>query len=386
MTVQNELNAIENDRGTFEGAHGTNNQQLLTYAARRSGLSPLTLGRDFMRHSRSGRGIDMGDYVRHELWDKDRHGPDGADRYIGASMVWPVSNTVNSKTWFSAAEDKFFMSSMLATDGLPQPETVTVVDTSARSYPGLTKAETPEALRDAVLAHPAGALFIKMLDGMTGSGAMVIEAADAQTITTTGMDPLPYDRFMTEVLGGRAYMIQKRLDNHADLAPFCTGLATIRLPAFVRGGDISVPMGALKVPTAGNVSCAYWRPGNLVCGIDPETGQITRVAGRDGPVSTDIGDHPEKPGLKGLMLPFWDQVRDIHQRACRIFGAIPYQSTDIALTPDGPVLVELNYAGSFDILQNGTGKGLLTPEIRSFFTEHGYGFVPRKRKKILGVI
>ncbi|WP_212526051.1 sugar-transfer associated ATP-grasp domain-containing protein [Actibacterium sp. MT2.3-13A] len=386
MNMQPEMNAVEQDKQAFDSAHTRTHQELLTFAARRSGLSPLALGRDFLRHSRSGRGVEMADYVRHELWNRERHGPDGADRFVGAKTVWPAANTVNPFRWWAAAEDKYVMTLMLAAEGLAQPQTVAVVDNSARAYPGIPRAATPEALREVVLAHPAGTLFAKTLDGMIGNGAMVIEAADAETITCTGTGPKTYEQFLSQVLDGQAYLIQKRLDNHASLAPFCTGLATIRLPNFIRGTEVYSPVAALKLPSGGNVACAFWRPGNLACGIDPETGTITRVAGRDGPVSVELEDHPETPGLKGLTLPFWDEVREINERAARVFGAIPYQSTDIAVTPNGPVLIELNYGGSFDILQNGTGKGLLSPEIRAFFAAHGYPFAPGKRKKRFGLV
>lgn len=46
----------------------------------------------------------------------------------------------------------------------------------------------------------------------------------------------------------------------------------------------------------------------------PETGTITRVKGREGPVSVELEDHPATPRLKGLTLPFWDQRREIKPR------------------------------------------------------------------------
>jgi len=388
MNIQSEMSAAEQDNAAYDSEHTHSHQELLTFAARRSGLSPLALGRDFLRHSNSGRGIEMADYVRHELWDRERHGADGAERFVGAKSVWPAANTVNPFRWWAAAEDKYVMTLMLAAEGLPQPETVAVASAegAARRFPGIPHISTPEALREVVLAHPAGSLFTKTLDGMIGNGAMVIEAADSDSITCTGIGPKTYAEFLSKVLDGQAYLIQRRLDNHPSLAPYCTGLATVRLPNFIRGGEVYSPMAALKVPSGGNVACAYWRPGNIACGINPETGTITRVAGREGPVSVEMEDHPAAPGLKGLTLPFWDQVREINERAARVFGAIPYQSTDIAITPAGPVLVELNYAGSFDILQNGTGKGLLSPEVRAFFAARGYAFTPGKRKKRFGIV
>jgi len=357
----------------------------LALAADRSGRPPMQLARDFARHTRSGRGIRIEDYVRHQLWDDALH-PDGsAERFVGGATVWPVAHSVNNRAWWAAAEDKAMMAAILGAAGLSLPVTLAVVDTaSARNYPGTPRLATPEALRALVLDHPPASLFLKTLDGMVGRGAMVIEAADDTTMTCTGYPPMPYADVMARLFGGTAYLVQKRLENHPALAPFCTGAPTVRLPAFFRGRDLMAPMAALKLPRAGNVACAFWRRDNLACNIDPDTGEITRVAGHDGPVTVALPDHPDRPGLMGLTLPFWDDIRTMHEEAVRIFGAIPYQSTDIAVTPDGPVLVELNYAGSFDILQNATGRGLLQPEIRAFFAERGVHFEPRRRR-FLGI-
>ncbi|WP_371054470.1 sugar-transfer associated ATP-grasp domain-containing protein [Rhodosalinus sp. K401] len=383
-----ESDATTRDRALYEAgsASGGNNNALIALAAKLSGQSPLAIGRDIMRHARSGRGIEVSDYLRYQLWDRDLHPGDAADRFVGAATAWPVAHAVNSKSWWSAAEDKFAMSQLLAADGLPQPETVAVIDTaSARSYGRVARIETGAALRDVVLSRPAGSLFAKTLDGMVGSGALALGAADASGLEVPGYGRLAYDEVISRVFGDAPYLLQTRLKNHPALAPFCTGLTTVRLPAFVMGRDVAVPMAVMKLATAGNEACAFWRPGNLVCGLDVDTGEVTRVAGRDGPRVAALPDHPERPGLTGLALPFWQQVRELHERAVRLFGGIAYQSTDIAITPDGPVLVELNYAGSFDVLQNGTGKGLLQPEVRDFFAFHGQDFAPKRRGLLRGI-
>lgn len=363
---------------------GETQGELIALAARQSGRSPLAIGRDIMRHKRSGRGITVVDYVQYQLWDETLHPDNAAEAFVGARTVWPVSHAVNRNSWWSAAEDKFAMSRILAADSLPQPETVAVIDIgSARSYGGVPRIDDAKALRDLVLSRPSRSLFAKVLDGMVGSGALVLGEADDTGLEVPGYGRLGYDEVIARVFGASPYLLQTRLENHPALAPFCTGLTTIRLPAFVVGRDVAVPMAVMKLATAGNEACAFWRPGNLVCGLDVETGKVTRVAGRRGPMVASLPDHPERPGLKGLALPYWRQVLELHERAVRLFGAIAYQSTDIAITPDGPVLVELNYAGSFDVLQNGTGKGLLQPEVRDFFALHGQDFA-QKRRGLLG--
>lgn len=376
--IERDISLIREQRSATDNAAA-----LLTHAAKRSGLSPLALGRDFMRHARSRRGIQLADYLRYQLWDRDLH-PDGAaERFLGATSNWPVSHSVNRKSWWSAAEDKYAMTRMLSAEDLPQPETVAIVDSSsARSYGHIPRIETGAQLRDMLLSRPSDSLFAKTLDGMVGSGALRFGAADASGVEIPGYGRLGYDDVLSRVFANSAYMLQTRLENHPALAPFCTGLTTIRLPAFITGRDVAVPMAVMKVATGGNDACAFWRPGNLVCGLNVATGEVTRVAGRDGPVVRALPDHPDRHGLMGLKLPFWDDVRALHEHAVRLFGGIAYQSTDIALTPGGPVLVELNYAGSFDILQNGTGKGLLQPEVVEFFAAHGQDF-KRKRRGLL---
>lgn len=84
----------------------------------------------------------------------------------------------------------------------------------------------------------------------------------------------------------------------------------------------------------------------------------------------------------GKKLPYWDALREMNERAARIYAPIRYQSTDIAITQDGPVIVELNYGGGFGLPQNASGRGLLTPQMRSFFEECGVslGTKPKAEK------
>jgi len=387
MNMQATRSAYDTDAATAQAATSRTRQELIAHAARASGKSAFEIGRDIVRHARSGRGIEPADYVRYRLWDDAAH-PDGAaDRFVGARTVWPKVFAVNDKQWWAAAEDKWAMQTLLAADGLPVPEGVAVVDrASARRYPGLKRIETAEDLREIVLAHPPGSLFLKVLNGMVGGGVVVIDTADAEGVTAVGGVRQTWQAFLDTMLGERPYLMQKRAENHEALAPFCTGLTTIRLPNFVDGRDVFSPCAAMKLATGGNLACAFWRPGNIACEIDLETGEVVRVAGRSGPEVVDLPDHPEVAGLKGMRLPFWKEVRALNEAAARVFGAVPYQSTDIALTPDGPLFVELNFGGSFDILQNATGRGLLTPEIRAFFERHGAPFAKQKRRKRLGIL
>jgi hypothetical protein len=45
---------------------------------------------------------------------------------------------------------------------------------------------------------------------------------------------------------------------------------------------------------------------------------------------------------------------------------------DIALTSDGPMLIEINTGGGFDLPQLASGRGFLTDDVCEFFRTCGY--------------
>ncbi|WP_168174880.1 sugar-transfer associated ATP-grasp domain-containing protein [Thioclava sp. JM3] len=91
-----------------------------------------------------------------------------------------------------------------------------------------------------------------------------------------------------------------------------------------------------------------------------------------------FGLYDDRPGLMGMELPFWKELLEINERAARSFAPVRYQSTDIAITADGPVVVEINAGGGFDLPQYSNGRGMLTPEVRAFFESCGVKFRPKK--------
>lgn len=94
-----------------------------------------------------------------------------------------------------------------------------------------------------------------------------------------------------------------------------------------------------------------------------------------------LADHPEAPGLMGLELPFWPELCALNEKAAALYAPIRYQSSDIAITADGPVIVELNYGGGFDLPQYASGRGMLTPEVLAFFGSHGIDLDALGQKK-----
>ncbi|NVK15409.1 MAG: hypothetical protein HWE35_14665 [Rhodobacteraceae bacterium] len=379
MNQQRPLTAAELDQKSYLEARDSSDKELLIFAARKSGRSPLKIQREFRQLARSESRLNLVEYVRNGLYHIDRFNDEERSAFISNDLHWPITHKCNDRRWAGAAEDKIVAETMLSAGDVPVPQTLAVLDTSSRLFPGKQKIQTPSELRSFLQKHTGETIFGKILNGMVSFGAFRIEQADDTHVHCAGHDPLTYQEFMQNYIGSNAYLLQKALDNHSEFSSYCSALATVRMVNMVTTERVITPLAIIKLPQGDNIADAFWRPGNLACEVDIETGCIRTIAQRG--VETEfLRDHPSKDGLMGLQLPHWNKLKEINDRAARIFAPIRYQSTDIAITEDGPVLVEMNYGGGFDLPQYASGRGMLTPEVRAFFKSCGVELTPPRRK------
>lgn len=384
-TVKAPHSAADLDHQSYLSVRDTSHKELLVHAARKSGRSVLQIQREFRQMARSHSRLNMVEYIRHGLYRHDDFSDAERAAYISNDLHWDIAHKCNNRAWSGAAEDKVLAGTILAAGGVPVPPILGVIDRSPRLYPGIAKITSPEDLRDVLRAHD-GAVFGKIVDGMVSFGAFRIEASDDTHLTCAGHAPMTHAAFLDEFVGKNAYLLQPALENHPEIARFAPALATVRMVNMVREDGVFCPLAVIKLPQGGNIADAFWRPGNLACEVDVASGVIRTVAERAGPEVAFHEDHPQVPGLMGMTLPHWQRLVEINALAARLFAPIRYQSTDIAITAQGPVIVELNYGGGFDLPQYASGRGMLTAEVRAFFESHGCTFGPATRKRgLLGL-
>ena len=157
-----------------------------------------------------------------------------------------------------------------------------------------------------------------------------------------------HERFPTGVQG---VLIQEVVKGHPVLAELSATEAaqTVRICTFVTPDGQVVPLFAfLKIVAAGNVvdNFSGGLLGNMIGHIDRESGALAYVFGcRPG---TGLGyrleRHPQsgRP-FAGVRLPYWQDTLDLACRAARVFLPSRALGWDVAITADGPVLLEGNH-------------------------------------------
>lgn len=364
--------AVTRDNVDRKGAE-PNLLDYLRHAQMKSGRRPMELAREYFRLYRGRGRLTLPEYVQYGVYDTARYSAEEQSRFLSLAQHWPITRICCDMTWQATTEDKWLCAHILARAGIPVPETLAVIDRTDRAYPGTHKISTAAQFREFVTSSGFAPFFGKENRGICSLGAFLAEGGDVGAVHLTGQGALAYDAFMDQFIGSTPYLLQQLVTNHGFFDRYTNNLATVRVCILVTEAGVRIPFAILKLPAKGNLADSFWRPGNLACNLDVASGAVLRIRSKDKLGTTDYDVHPEtRMPLIGEKLPMWDQVIDLAKRCAPIFQPVRYQSMDIAITPNGPVLIEINTGGGYDLPQLASGEGFLTDEVCEFFRACGY--------------
>ena len=364
----------ERDKRQLDSLQEVRNAEYLRHASRMSGRNPVALALECIKLLRGPGRITLPEYVQFGLYDPEL-GDLERRRFISESIVDSIVDSCNDSRWWATVWDRWLCARILAGSGIPMPQTLAVIDRGPRTYPGTHTIRTPSELREFVRGRigKGGSIFGKENWSVRGLGIFLIREADGERVHLEGEGWFTYEDFMEKLVGPLAYLLQAVERNHPFFEPYATHLATVRVCVLVTRDGPKIPFTVLKIPGRGNVTDHFWRAGNLACEIEPATGVILRARTPCRFGTMDHTDHPET-GVRivGERVPCWDDVLALARTCSRIFAAIRYQAMDIAVTPQGPLLIENNALGSVALLQLATGRGFLIDDVIEFLDECGH--------------
>jgi len=206
----------------------------------------------------------------------------------------------------------------------------------------------------AQLERSAPAEFVvKPVSGQRGIGVRVLAQAPGGA-TERGGAILPWDALARELESGpgTALLVQQRLRPREDVRRLSgrDALQTYRIVTLVDGdGTAWVPYALLRL-AVGDVLLDGFRSadsgstGNLIARIEPDGTIAAPVAvASSGFGLVRVPRHPHSAVvLAGAPAPGWDEARALALRAAEAFSPLRTVGWDIAVTDDGPVLVEGN--------------------------------------------
>ena len=228
-------------------------------------------------------------------------------------------------------------------------------------------------------------LFVKPVNGRGGKGAQRWDFRAGQYFSVEG-EAVAWEELIERMQRGArlsSLIVQRRITNHQDLRELANGaLSTVRILTCLdeRGPQPIAAIARMAIGqnrTVDNLHC-----GGIAAAVDLQSGQLGRASnlGLD-PTLGWITRHPDTHAqITGTILPMWEAALSLALRAHRSFADRALVGWDIALTADGPVIVEGNGAPDLDIVQRFYRRGLMDGSFaKSLYVQLERTFQPNSR-------
>lgn len=252
--------------------------------------------------------------------------------------------------------------------GLPTPPILGLIksdpDESADDFPVIQSGSELER----VLAASESGLFFKPIGGRHGLGVFAAIRCGAGVSSIAGDSSTDeFYRYCVErARESGTLIVQPRIRPARRLLEITSahGLATVRAVTYLDGETARLFLACLRIPVGRSEAdnFRHGASGNLVAGLDAATGRLTSAVGslrRDWPQIVDVDRHPDTGApLVGFDLPSWREVVELVLEAQRRFVGLRSIGWDVAITDQGPMLIEGNGRYDCDILQLAHGRGL----------------------------
>ncbi|NND99148.1 MAG: hypothetical protein HKN47_17665 [Pirellulaceae bacterium] len=290
------------------------------------------------------------EYFMYGLYDDNRYTPEAKLSFLSQDQNLLVS------PWATFAKDKPLLTATLTGLGLPTPETQAIVHAS-RTFAGAAALRNREDVCRFLRQEARYPIFGKPFDSACSMGTAKINGYDRENdaVLIGGDQLIPIDGFadMIESLG-QDYLFQTLMLPHDEIAKLIgPSVSSVRMFVISDEDGCSLFRAAWKIPSNANSADNFWRVGNMLAGIDVETGRIVKTLVRTETGSTvPIDAHPVTGAdFNDMVFPMWDQMRSTVLAAAVNLPNCHFQGWDVALTDRGPVLVELEGDGGNPIME-----------------------------------
>lgn len=175
-------------------------------------------------------------------------------------------------------------------------------------------------------------IIAKPLKGIEGIGIRIYDVKHNRK---------SYRKLFSEIVAGPPSIVEQFLTQHPAISEiYPNALNTIRVMSFLDNGEGKILNAVMKFATNSNVDNYY--QGGLAAGVDVKTGVLcTNGVDYQGNLY-ELHPYSGKQ-LKGFQIPHWDKVVELIREAAAIHPKFSYIGWDIAITPDGPEIVEGNH-------------------------------------------
>ena len=308
-------------------------------------------------------------YFRYQMYEFAATSPNALPSYIDDAESTRLNTVLNRSALgrSNPVDDKLHMEAILRESSLPVTETQHVlIDEEMPFEKYSSDIDSGAKFFRKQARYP---LFGKPNNSSRSVGVFRAEGFDQQAdaVRLRGIGDVAVEELVSEInthFGLNGFLTQTCLTQHPELTRIageaigCVRVVTLRV------NNIVQPLyGVWKVPSTSSVADNFWRNDNVVAAIDSKTGHVVRAQISSGIMGAEVEKHPDTDEkLIDMSMPHWSDALALAKSAASLFKRVNVIGWDIAITTDGPVIVEGNTNPDHGLYQLANGHGIKQSE------------------------
>jgi hypothetical protein len=268
----------------------------------------------------------------------------GMARHLSYRQYQVQLDGLNRTAYRKLSQNKIAEKAILTLTGIPTARFIGLLDVkNGRAGLGAPLRNADELAR-LISSDPANRICFKLVEGHGGRGFVAVDVLrhPALGFRLLGTADILSAHDLVVRLGDAQRIVEVYLDQHPAYAAFNpTSVNTLRIWVLRRNETTTARLAFLRVGRRGSL-VDNRSAGGIVAPVDIATGRLSH--GLDGQPHREVFRmHPDTGAqIEGAILPMFADARALAEQALNVFPHMNFAGVDVAMTPSGPAIVELN--------------------------------------------
>ncbi len=295
---------------------------------------------DFLQ-LRKEKGLTIEEYDLYKMYDRPesfRH------NFLGVNEQRYYLDLLNPTKYYILARNKYLAHQTLVAAGLPMVTLYAYYDPEAGRACNDTIAHSPKELLQILESKGVSECVFKTTETSHGSNVLVVKFInyDDEMVTLHNGE----EKKFSELLTGKPMIVEQCIHQTAQMEAInASSVNTVRFMTLLYpDGSVKIPATFIKIGRVGRCVDNAGAGGNVDACIDTETGIMQDAIRFDGwEHITEIDNHPDSnQPINGVQIENWQEICEKVKTFQQAFPFVKAAGWDIALTNQGPFIVEVN--------------------------------------------
>jgi hypothetical protein len=258
----------------------------------------------------------------------------------------------SSPSFYMIGENKIIIEQFFKALKISQPKTLCILLHGYVYSSGMERLTGNQVQNELIHNNPEK-LFVKPAEGCGGKGIHIFHKNDPGHFVTK--DNVSFDQNFLDTIGkDQDYIVQYGVTQNREISEiYPESVNTFRIYTENKNGVSRVVCAMLRMGR-GHKEIDNVSSGGICVNIDISTGKLGDYA-----MSYDeekIAQHPDTHvAFHNVTISQWDEIRKFATVSASKMPFLTYLGWDIALTPDGPVAIEINRTPILDVMETLSG-------------------------------